>query len=149
MDELNLKPETKTLLKESLFVQHLPFVKTVIFIATPHGGSYQASFTIVGLFTRLVTLPLSIASATAEADILANAGDALSFDDGRRTFNSINGMAAPVTPGIAAMRKIPVAPRDPRAPPSSRLCRAVRCKTATTVWSSTKAPILTAWIPNW
>jgi pimeloyl-ACP methyl ester carboxylesterase len=107
VDELNLKPETKTLLKESLFVQHLPFVETVIFIATPHGGSYQASLTIVGLFTRLVTLPLSIASATA--DILANAGDALKLDKDRRAFNSINGMS-PGNPGIEAMRKIPVAP---------------------------------------
>src|SRR6202035_1307282 len=66
VDQLNLKPETKALLKESLFVRHLPFVETVIFIATPHGGSYQASLTIVGLFTRLVTLPLSIVAATAD-----------------------------------------------------------------------------------
>ncbi|HTC09777.1 MAG TPA: alpha/beta fold hydrolase, partial [Acetobacteraceae bacterium] len=40
--ELNLKPETKALLKEALFVHHLPFIETVIFIATPHWGSYQA-----------------------------------------------------------------------------------------------------------
>jgi pimeloyl-ACP methyl ester carboxylesterase len=107
VDELNLKPETKSLLKESLFVQHLPFVQTVIFIATPHGGSYQASLTMVGLFTRLVTLPLSIASATA--DVLANAGNALKLDKDRRAFNSINGMS-PGNPGIEAVRRIPVAP---------------------------------------
>jgi pimeloyl-ACP methyl ester carboxylesterase len=107
VDALNLKPETKALLKETLFVHHLPFVETVIFIATPHGGSYQASLTIVGLFTRLVTLPLSIASATA--DLLANAGDALKLDKDRRAFNSINGMS-PGNPGIGAVRKIPVAP---------------------------------------
>jgi pimeloyl-ACP methyl ester carboxylesterase len=103
MDELDLKPETKALLKEALFVHHLPFVETVIFIATPHGGSYQASLTVVGLFTRLVTLPLTIASATA--DVLANAGDALKY----RTFNSIAGMS-PGNPAIEALRKIPVAP---------------------------------------
>jgi pimeloyl-ACP methyl ester carboxylesterase len=107
VDELNLKPETKVLLKESLFFHHLPFVETVIFIATPHGGSYQASLTIVGLFTRLVTLPLSIASATA--DVVTHAGDALKFDKDRRAFNSINGMS-PGNPGIEAVRKIPVAP---------------------------------------
>ena len=73
--ELNLKPETKVLLQEALFVQALPFVETVIFIATPHGGSYQATLTIVGLFQKLVTLPLAVMSATA--DILANAADAL------------------------------------------------------------------------
>jgi hypothetical protein len=107
VDELNLKPETKALLKEALFVRHLPFVETVIFIATPHGGSYQASLTIVSLFTRLVTLPLSIAAATA--DVLTNAGDALKLDKDRRTFNSINGMS-PGNPAIEALRQIPVAP---------------------------------------
>ena len=107
VDELNLKPETAALLKESLFVSHLPFIETVIFIATPHGGSYQASLTIVGLFTRLVTLPLSIAAATA--DVLANAGDALKLDKDRRAFNSINGMS-PGNPGIEAVRQLPVAP---------------------------------------
>jgi hypothetical protein len=103
MDELNLKPETKALLKEALFVHHLPFVETVIFVATPHGGSYQSSLTIVGLFTRLVTLPLTVASATT--DVLANAGDALKY----RTFNSISGMS-PGNPAIEALRNIPVAP---------------------------------------
>jgi pimeloyl-ACP methyl ester carboxylesterase len=107
VDELNLKPETKVLLKESLFVHHLPFVETVIFISTPHGGSYQASQTIMALFARLVTLPLSIVAATA--DVLTNAGDALKFGKDRRAFNSINGMS-PGNPGIEAVRKIPVAP---------------------------------------
>src|SRR5262249_24455191 len=55
LNELNLKSETKALLKEALFVHPLPFVTTVIFIATPHGGSYQASLTIVSLFGWLVT----------------------------------------------------------------------------------------------
>jgi hypothetical protein len=75
----------------------------VIFVATPHGGSYQSSLTVVGLFTRLVTLPLTVASATA--DVLANAGDALKY----RTFNSLSGMS-PGNPAIEALRKIPVAP---------------------------------------
>ena len=50
-----------------------------------------------------MTLPLTIASATA--DVLANAGDALKF----RTFNSLSGMS-PGNPAIEALRKIPVAP---------------------------------------
>ena len=107
VDELNLKPETKAMLKEAMFVRHLPFVETVIFIATPHGGSYQASLTIASLFTRLVTLPLSIAAATA--DVLTNAGDALKLDKDRRAFNSINGMS-PRNPAVEAVRQIPIAP---------------------------------------
>jgi len=107
IDDLRLKPETKALLKESLFVHPLPFVETVIFIATPHGGSYQASLTIVGLFTRLVTLPLTIAGAAA--DVMTNAADALKIQKDRRAFNSINGMS-PGNPVIAAVRATPVAP---------------------------------------
>ena len=107
VDELNLKPETKASLKKSLFVQPLPFVETVIFIATPHGGSYRASLTAVGLFKRLVTLPGSIVVATA--DVLANAGDALTLAKDRRTFNSIAGMS-PDNPAIQAVRPIPVGP---------------------------------------
>src|SRR3954454_19758874 len=103
VDELDLKPETKAMLKEAVFVHHLPFVRTVIFIATPHGGSYQASLTVVGLFSRLVTLPSTVATATAE--ILASAGDALKL----RTFNSLSGMS-PGNPAIEALRKIPMAP---------------------------------------
>jgi hypothetical protein len=72
-------------------------------VATPHGGSYQSSLTVVGLFTRLVTLPLTIASATT--DVLENAGDVLKY----RTFNSLSGMS-PGNPAIEALRKIPVAP---------------------------------------
>ena len=107
VDELNLKPETKAMLKEAVFVHHLPFIETVIFIATPHGGSYQASLTIVSLFKRLVTLPLSVAAATA--DLLTNGGDALKLEKDRRTFNSINGMS-PGNPAIEVVRKIPIAP---------------------------------------
>jgi triacylglycerol esterase/lipase EstA (alpha/beta hydrolase family) len=107
VDELNLKPETKALLKDALFVHPLPFVETVIFIATPHGGSYQASLTMVGLFTRLVTLPLAVVGAAA--DVVANAGAALKAHNDRLTFNSINGMS-PGNPAIQAVRAIPVAP---------------------------------------
>jgi pimeloyl-ACP methyl ester carboxylesterase len=107
VDELNLKPETKALLKEALFVHPLPFVETVIFIATPHGGSFQASPIVVGLFRRLVTLPARIVGATA--DILANAGDALKLAKDRRTFNSLAGMS-PTNPAIEAARAIPIAP---------------------------------------
>jgi len=107
VDQLNLKPETKALLRETLFVHPLPFVGTVIFIATPHGGSYQASTTIIGLFRRLMTLPVTIITATT--DILTNAGDALKLAKDRRTFNSIAGMS-PGNPAIEALRAIPVAP---------------------------------------
>jgi pimeloyl-ACP methyl ester carboxylesterase len=145
VDELNLKPETKAMLKEALFVHHLPFVETVIFIATPHGGSYQASLTIVSLFTRLVTLPLSIASAAA--DVLTNAGEELKLDKDRRTFNSLNGMS-PGNPAIEAMRQIPVAPGI-HAHSIIPTLQDGPLTHRDDAWWSTKAPISMVWSPNW
>jgi pimeloyl-ACP methyl ester carboxylesterase len=107
LDELKLKPETKELLRQSLFVHPLPFVETVVFIATPHGGSYHATLTIAGLFQKLVTLPLKVAAVTA--DVLANAGDALRLSKDRLKLNSIAGMS-PGNPAMEAVRAIPVGP---------------------------------------
>jgi hypothetical protein len=107
VDELPLKPETKALLKDALFVHPLPFIETVIFIATPHGGSYQATSTIVDLFQKLVTLPAKVAAASA--DLLVNAAHALKVEKGRWQFSSISGMS-PGNPAIGAVKAIPVAP---------------------------------------
>jgi pimeloyl-ACP methyl ester carboxylesterase len=107
VDELNLRPETKALLKDALFVHPLPFVETIIFIATPHGGSYQASLTVVGLFMKLVTLPVTV--VTAAADMLTNAGEALKLDKERPYFSSVAGMS-PGNQVIGAVRAMPVAP---------------------------------------
>lgn len=40
IEEVEMKPETKELVRRSMFVTPLPFVKTVIFISTPQRGSY-------------------------------------------------------------------------------------------------------------
>src|SRR5262245_25049382 len=41
-EELTVGEETRDLLTRALIFKHLPFVKDVIFIATPHRGSFQA-----------------------------------------------------------------------------------------------------------
>ena len=107
LDTLALKPETKALLRESLFVQPLPFVKTVVFIATPHGGSFHATLTVAGLFQKLVTLPLTVVGVTA--DLLANAGGALRMGQDRLRLNSIAGMS-PGNPAMEAVRATPIGP---------------------------------------
>ena len=48
-DQLNVSAETRDLLVRALIFKPLPFVKRVVCIATPHGGSYQA----LGFFGRL------------------------------------------------------------------------------------------------
>jgi hypothetical protein len=49
--------ETRELLTRGLIIKPLPFVKEVIFIATPHRGSYQALGLLGDLASWLVNLP--------------------------------------------------------------------------------------------
>jgi len=57
LDQLTIEPETRELLRRSLFFTPLPFVKRVIFISTPHRGSYQAALRPARLASWLVSLP--------------------------------------------------------------------------------------------
>jgi pimeloyl-ACP methyl ester carboxylesterase len=56
-DEVKIPPDDKQLLRDTLFVKPLPFVHEVIFLATPHRGSYLAGPQLVrrlaGYFVRL------------------------------------------------------------------------------------------------
>ena len=56
-EELNVSSETRDLLTRGLIIKPLPFVKEVIFIATPHRGSYQALGLLGNLASWLVNLP--------------------------------------------------------------------------------------------
>lgn len=59
----HLTPATRTILQESLFPQAMPEIRTVIFIATPHNGSYLAGSLIAHLIGHMVTFPLDITNA--------------------------------------------------------------------------------------
>jgi hypothetical protein len=41
-DEIELRPETRELLEKAVFFERLPFVERVVFISTPHRGSFLA-----------------------------------------------------------------------------------------------------------
>ena len=64
LDELAMEPETRELFRRSLFVTPLPFVKRVVFISTPHRGSYQAALRLGRLASWLVTLPADLSQRT-------------------------------------------------------------------------------------
>ncbi len=60
IDELTLTDETRETLRQALFVTPMPDVTRVIFIATPHRGSFVAGGSLPQLIGRLVTLPLRV-----------------------------------------------------------------------------------------
>jgi pimeloyl-ACP methyl ester carboxylesterase len=93
LDSLTLRPQSKELLRRALFPKPLPQVSRVIFVATPHGGSYVSAYSIAHLVGRLVTLPATVISTTG--DMLNNNASTLSVDRGSLRIGSVYGM----TPG--------------------------------------------------
>jgi hypothetical protein len=49
--------ETRALLQEGMFFEPVPSVERVVFIATPHRGSFRASGFALNLIRRFITLP--------------------------------------------------------------------------------------------
>ena len=107
LDELRLDPSNRDLLRRALFVEHLPQVERVVFIATPHRGSYLTEFSATRLISRLITLPAALAGASVQA--FAGNADAFTFDISRWRPGSLSGMT-PGSPLIQAISQVPVSP---------------------------------------
>jgi pimeloyl-ACP methyl ester carboxylesterase len=110
LDELRLRAETRELLRHSLFLEPEPFVGRVVFVATPHRGSYLTEYSLAGIVAGLVRLPFSLLQATG--DVVTNNPDAFRFDPARTRFGSVYGMT-PGSPLITGLADIPVAPGVP------------------------------------
>jgi pimeloyl-ACP methyl ester carboxylesterase len=108
LDEMRLEPDAKELLRKAMFVKPLPFVREVIFLATPHRGSYLAGPQIVrrlaGYFVRLPNNVVRLGADLARQ--VPAAGTDLPV---RRMPTSIDNMS-PSHPFIKAIAKIPVSP---------------------------------------
>jgi pimeloyl-ACP methyl ester carboxylesterase len=108
LDQLRADEETRGLLRRSLFFTPLPFVKRVIFVATPHRGSYLASFSIVGLIRDFITLPGDLAGRLTNLATVNQGKTALSQLGGKLPTSLDN-----MTPGnrfIKTLAAIPVKP---------------------------------------
>ncbi|TDJ66438.1 MAG: alpha/beta fold hydrolase [Planctomycetota bacterium] len=66
-DETSMSAKNRELLRRCLFFEPLPFVSSVVFISTPHRGSYVAGGWIGRLAKRLVSLPSDLAGAAQDA----------------------------------------------------------------------------------
>lgn len=125
LDQLDTTPETREALRRSLFFQPLPFVNHVVFISTPHRGSFLAKNWVSNLLQRVISLPFTLLSPLQE--IFQKSPSALKvggMKDGvpRSTDNMNpeskfikNFAAIPLSPGIKAHSIIAVAnPEDPQ-----------------------------------
>lgn len=106
IENSDLPEKTRTLLQEVMFIDPLPFVRRVVFIATPQRGSYLAGPQIIRrLAQRLITLPAAIAGAGAEI-VRSSVGQKAGIQS---LPTSIDNMS-PGHPYIKVISTIPVTP---------------------------------------
>ena len=110
-DQLELSPESRAIAKRSLFPTPLPFVRRVVFVATPHQGSSLAGL-LIGSFGRLVqwalSLPPNLLRITAE--VLSGSEDPrLRYQLQQGLPRSVDNMS-PGHPAIRTLASLPIAP---------------------------------------
>jgi pimeloyl-ACP methyl ester carboxylesterase len=105
--ELDLDPEQRAVMERSTFFTPLPFVKRVVFIATPHRGSYLTLQRLGRWAAGLVQLPNTVSQVTF--DFVARNRDHLLIRDLDRPITSIDNMT-PGNPFLKTLSSLPVAP---------------------------------------
>jgi pimeloyl-ACP methyl ester carboxylesterase len=110
LDELDVSPETRALLKRWAFVTPLPFVTRVIFIATPHRGSQLTVGRLAGWVARFIKAPFRMAGTIT--DLLTRNQDAFvlsSASAGSRLPTSLDTMN-PRSRFLRTLADMPMAP---------------------------------------
>lgn len=109
LDALQMPEESKARVRHLLVLKPLPFVKKVIFLSTPHRGSFQSKNWIRNLLRRLVTLPATIIQNSMEYyDYMTD--DVKKMMGGKKTFFTSADSMSPDNPLLKALADIPLAP---------------------------------------
>jgi pimeloyl-ACP methyl ester carboxylesterase len=103
-DELNLAPEMKQL----VIFEPLPFVKRVVFISTPHRGSYLAVFSR-NFIRKFVDLPVDVVKLSADFLSLNKGKLKMPEDMEGKIPTSIDDMI-PTNPWLIALAELPITP---------------------------------------
>jgi pimeloyl-ACP methyl ester carboxylesterase len=107
-DQFEASPETRDLLRRSMFYKPLPFVKRVVFISTPQRGSFLSGGWIGRLTGKLISLPGTLMSPLAEA--VNQLGGTTSPGVTMKNIPKSTDNMAPESPFIKAISSRPVAP---------------------------------------
>lgn len=120
-EKAKLSPATRDLLRRAMFIEPLPFVRRIIFIATPHHGSYMAENFAGKIARRFITLPATLSKTGTELIKLNPAGAA---NNAWRIPTAIDNMSwsnpflrtlfsLPLAPGVQAHSIIAVKGKNP------------------------------------
>ncbi|NUM55498.1 MAG: alpha/beta fold hydrolase [Candidatus Hydrogenedentes bacterium] len=106
-DELRISESEKSMLANVFFFTPRPYVKRVVFIATPHGGSNLSDLAVASLISRLVAVPKFLISTTFDVMTLDldTPGDKIT----KRDFTSVKNLS-PQNRFIRATRQISIDP---------------------------------------
>ena len=123
LDDLILRDETREQLRRTLFLQPLPFVRRVIFIATPHRGSYEAGSWIAHQVAGFASLPKGfvdvmkdLVTGNPSVVTLSLGGLPRSINDMTPGNSFVQALAAtPVAPGIPVHSIVAVSGNKPLA----------------------------------
>ncbi|CAG0971288.1 hypothetical protein PLCT2_01366 [Planctomycetaceae bacterium] len=108
LDSLEMSAENKAKVSKLLIVKPLPFVNTVIFLSTPHRGSFQSKSWNRNLVRSLITLPVKLVQGSmALFDYMTD--DVKRVLGGKVMITSADSMS-PDNPVIKALAEIPLAP---------------------------------------
>jgi pimeloyl-ACP methyl ester carboxylesterase len=122
LDKLVMPDATRKLIQKMTFVEPLPFVGRLIYIATPQHGSYFAGSRISHGIARFITLPLDV--VRVGTDLITFNREALQLTSIGQPSTSVDNMtpgsdfiqalaATSVAPGVATHSIIPVRPGGP------------------------------------
>lgn len=101
--ELKMKDETRAFFQHMLFLKPLPFVKRVIFVATPHRGSYLTGNWLAHQVSRFIKLPRRALDSIAE---VAKGNPEFAT---LRAPTAVDNMT-PTNPFVKTLAEMPVAP---------------------------------------
>mgnify|MGYP001466655784 CR=1 FL=1 len=108
LDQLEMSAESKIRIKDLLVIKPLPFVKTVIFMSTPHRGSFQSKAWSRNLVRSLIKLPAKLVQASMDMfDYMTD--DVKRLLGGKVSITSADSMS-PDNPVMKALAEIPLAP---------------------------------------
>ena len=107
-EDVKLTDQQRANAQHLMFLKPLPFVSRVVFIATPHRGSYLSGSFARRLAARFVSLPRAMVSRGSDVMRLTKGSETGKFLNGRLP-TSLDGMS-PKNPGLLALAELPVLP---------------------------------------
>lgn len=107
LEEIKLDPDDKDSIRRMLFFKPLPFVKRVVFISTPHRGSFLSKDWVRTLTRKVISLPVDILTLNIAELTKFTGMMKLPADMRHKIPTSLDGMSA-ANPLLHALADIPL-----------------------------------------